>query len=124
MRLELVAFTPRARVVLTEEEIETMIACSALHYDGVCQAAGKRGGFLYGMKNRYALRESAKSDPANIDQSDATHFLEWSQIDTLLKILEVPPPGRVPIAASLTMEFGRLLTTLSNFTDFEWRPRR
>lgn len=124
MRLELVRFTPRARVVFTEEEIKTLLRCSESHYDGVCKAAGREGGFLYGMMNRFALREAAKRDSANADQSEATHDLEWREIDTLLKILEVPPPGVARgIAARLTMELGRLNPTLSNLTDLEWKPR-
>jgi hypothetical protein len=39
-------------VVLTRREIAVLMSRSANHYDGVCRAAGKLGGFLYGINNR------------------------------------------------------------------------
>jgi hypothetical protein len=40
---------------ITVDDVRTLQICAALHYDGVCRAAGVCGGFLYGWMNRFEL---------------------------------------------------------------------
>jgi hypothetical protein len=78
MKLISIYFSPTARVSFTAMELEFLMACSAHHYDGTCEDAGREGGFLF------SLNSWAK----HMDSLD--HTLTWRQVDTLCKILEMP----------------------------------
>lgn len=51
--MEKVGFQYRivAHVTLSAKDVDCLIACAKLHYDGVCKAAGQLGGKFYGWKN-------------------------------------------------------------------------
>lgn len=51
MKLEQIVYTASVRVKFTKQEIGVLMKLSAMHYDGVCQAAGRCGGFLWGIRN-------------------------------------------------------------------------
>ena len=66
-----------ARLQITKSELEHMIECSAKHYDGVCIAASRLGGFLYGWRIQLDLDECI------------IVWADWNIADTLCKILEM-----------------------------------
>jgi hypothetical protein len=69
MKLQRVLFKPSVQVKFTRIEISVLMQLSAMHYDGVCKAAGQCGGFLYGIAN-------------------GNDTLSWREIDLLGKICE------------------------------------
>jgi hypothetical protein len=69
MKLEQIIYTPSVRVKFTKREIAVLMELSAMHYDGACVAAGRQGGFLYGISN-------------------GNDELTWRQCDLLGKICE------------------------------------
>jgi hypothetical protein len=76
MKLTEISFRPRANVEFSPEEVSVLMKCSHHHYDGRCQDASLHGGFLYGISNSL-----------NAGKADAV--LDWDEIDTLAKIVEV-----------------------------------
>ena len=69
MKLTAIQFEPSARVKFTKREISVLMQLSAMHYDHVCKAAGKCGGFLWGIRN-------------------GNDKLTWHDLDILGKICE------------------------------------
>lgn len=64
------------------------------HYDGRCIGAGKCGGFIYGWVNHLTMGDEA----SQVQQVKA----EPDQMDTMMKIMEMPPPG-LPTAQVLVI---------------------
>jgi len=88
-------YTPSAYVTFTRADVEFMLVCAETHYDAECREAGKgmvphdgnRPGFLRGISNCIATVGEHYQ-----------HRLTFRQIDTLAKIIEVPPPrAKVPM---------------------------
>ncbi len=76
-------------------EIEHLIFLGNGHYDGKCKAAGKHGGFLYGMRNMFeSMRAagvvSARTEADLPDSQDQVVELQINTHDlsTLVKIAE------------------------------------
>ncbi len=86
---------PRYRIYLSKEELHTILACSGIHYDSVCRDASKVGGFLYGWANW--IDESAPDD--------MYYLCDTREMQTCLKILEMPPNGYALVAHRLTKSF-------------------
>lgn len=66
-------------MLFTADEVRNMLECSSHHYDAICKEVGKRGGFLYGLKNQFVEYPDEEKIPCK---------LSFHQIDTLCKILE------------------------------------
>lgn len=81
MRRDGYRFPVEAEVFLTVAEVEILMKCSAGHYDGVCQQAGKPGGFIYGFHNQ------AMYFPG--DKAEISVKLSWRELDLLAKVLEI-----------------------------------
>lgn len=79
--------SPSFQLTLTQEELAVLLDCSGTHYDGVCKSASLVGGFLYGWKNHFFSVDGEFND-APLSEINVT--ATWSQIDTCLKILEMP----------------------------------
>lgn len=77
MRVFDVAFEPRVYFTLTPGEVSMLMECAKCHYDWKCRttAIPGDGAFLYGAS-----------------QSDGHFSLNLRQLDTLCKIVEMPPP--------------------------------
>lgn len=70
----------KATIKFTRADLDTLLRESNSHYDGVCKAAGKPGGFLFGFDN------TPPGEDGTINVLATTH-----QLDTLCKILEMLP---------------------------------
>jgi hypothetical protein len=68
----------------THAHIALLTALSGMHYDARCKEASCVGGFIYGWKNCVLLAETEASDDA------VTVNATWNQLDTCLKIMEMP----------------------------------
>ena len=70
-------------VEFTTEELNMLGLLAVNHYDAHCRSIAAVGGFLYGMQNHqtFALEADAQAKP--------THQLEFREIDTLCKVLEM-----------------------------------
>jgi hypothetical protein len=76
----------KAEVTFTREDVDALMQNSARHYDGECRNAGKLGGFLYGISNRFVAVPT--------DQTVTVEL--WAiQLDLLAKICERDGPGRL-----------------------------
>jgi hypothetical protein len=89
MQIEGFWFPVEVKLRITKAELDHMIECSKAHYDYKCKAASKRGGFLYGWRNRLegdiAVAEfSADEQPDSVEVQAS-----WHTVDTLCKILEM-----------------------------------
>lgn len=90
MKLAAITYKPSALVTFTKAEVEFMLTCSQTHYDFECRQASSeliphdrnRKGFLIGIRN---CIESTSEE--------YEHRLTFRQIDTLAKIIEMPPHG-------------------------------
>lgn len=70
----------RTVIAFSRQELNCLLACSERHYDGVCKAAGRHGGFLYGYQNAVEMSlETAKGYP---------YMFTMRQVDTMVKIME------------------------------------
>lgn len=80
MQMTHIRYKSTAMLVFSLEEIDVMLDCSAHHYDGLCKDASRPpSGWLY------RLRQQEVVEPG------LAHELDWRQIDTLAKIVEVAP---------------------------------
>lgn len=77
MRVFDVAFEPKIYFSLNSTEIDMLMECAKCHYDWACRttAIPGQGAFLYGAS-----------------QSDGHFSVTIRQLDTLCKIVEMPPP--------------------------------
>jgi hypothetical protein len=93
-------------------ELDALMEASAKHYDGVCKAAGKVGGFLYGMVQRFGGTEPVTA------ATMAT--LSRSECDILCKICECEELYGTETVVSLKRAvrlldaFGQLQTTVQH----------
>ena len=99
MNLQQIHFEPVAMARFTADEVTVLKRCASTHYDGHCKAAGEPGGTIYGIGNA-------------VEHADGVRSLKWSEIDTLCKVLEFPPPGVETIAAALFLSLRGLLDTM------------
>lgn len=83
MHFEKFVRIPSVVVSFTLEEINLLMYASSSHYDATCKAAGRLGGFLYGMEIR--IKMGAEFSP---DEPLPTHTLSFRQVDLLAKISE------------------------------------
>jgi hypothetical protein len=96
--------TPRFIVTLSLSEYHTLKRCSQCHYDGVCACASKLGGFLYAWD--FCISEGTDR---NKSSSTFEVLCDFRQIDTCLKILEVPPPDVAREAYALSAQLRKCL---------------
>lgn len=91
---------PTACVSLTPEEVNLLFWMAEHHYDGHCKQSAACGGFIWGLRN-----------------SPNHYRLEWSEVDTLCKVLEManllPKPEDVRLAIEMAGSFRKLLSELS-----------
>jgi hypothetical protein len=74
------AYSVSALVIFSRADVDGLMELSATHYDGKCKAAGKIGGFLYGIHNAVCVLPDASEE--------FPRCLTWDNVDTLCKILE------------------------------------
>lgn len=94
---------PEFWFTLNVKQVTAIIACSQLHYDGVCKDASRPGGFVFGWLNCARARTKVSAT--------------WREIDTALKIMEHPPKQHAEMAANLFMCFSRMLNMARNRTE-------
>lgn len=75
MRVFDVAFEPKIYFTLSLDEVAMLMECAKCHYDFTCKSTAAVGGFLYGAS-----------------QNDGRFSITLRQLDTLCKIIEMPPP--------------------------------
>lgn len=80
MNIEMNA-APVFRFALTDAQLGVLIKCSSHHYDGVCQAASRVGGFIYGWNNSMEFHKEQNDGYLPCKAS-------WGDIDCCMKILE------------------------------------
>jgi hypothetical protein len=104
---------PRFLLWLTEAEIATLVTCSKLHYDGKCKFASYTGGFLHGWSNWAVMGAPHENGLVYCPASN-------EEVDTCLKILEMPRPEEEVVARALSIqlrhcfhEAARIFATLS-----------
>ena len=97
---------------LSDGQMAVLERLSGLHYDGVCKAATRVGGFIYGWKNARDVAYKMVSVSAS-----------FREIDTCLKILEglqMPPAdmtiGQVAIGQALAASFRVALSKANEVT--------
>ena len=108
MKFKEFEYKVRVRITLTKEEIDTLLESSAVHYDSICQSAGKQGGFIYGWNN---LRTFSK------DTSQVEITAEFRQLDLCCKILEVSverTTGMPTKGPELYWELNKLLKNIND----------
>lgn len=71
---------PRFMLTLSKPLVELLMKLSSIHYDWRCKAASKVGGFLYGWRNHFVKFEL--TSPVETTSHE---------MDTLMKIMEMPP---------------------------------
>jgi hypothetical protein len=105
MKLKRIAFKPTASLEFSSEEIDLLVRCAAVHYDGVCKDTVKPGGIISGIRN---WNETCPGRP---------HDLKWREIDTLAKVLEVGSYiNEGPTAFHLSMALRKVMTQLNDET--------
>lgn len=70
-------------LALTREDVEPLVLLAQHHYDGVCKAAARPGGFLYGWLNTVSARVPVDFGDHPLCGADRR------QLDTALKICEM-----------------------------------
>lgn len=116
MNYEIGPGSARFNIGLPLAEIEMLCALSAIHYDGRCKAASAPGGFLYGWRN-YAAFCAEKYGPETAHAVTAS----FSELDSCLKIMEMPTKEHAERAHALTRKFSRLCT-VANEAYRAWTP--
>ena len=76
---------PSFLLTITREELAVLLDCAGTHYDSVCKSSSLQGGFLYGWKNQFFFLSDGEATPNEVNVT-AT----WREMDTCLKILEMP----------------------------------
>ena len=96
-----VAFQPTVYFQLSPGEVETLMLCAKIHYDGTCRAIASPGpgAFLYG---------------ASMD--DGRFSVSARQLDTLCKIVEMPPPRCQDVAKDLALFLHYMLKIAKDIT--------
>lgn len=79
MKIEIV-LQPLFSLQLTRDDVEPLIQLASHHYDAVCRAAARPGGFLYGWRNITSVTVAVDHTPS----CTATR----RELDTVLKICE------------------------------------
>jgi hypothetical protein len=74
---------PEFEISLTKEHVLLLMKLSSCHYDSRCKNASQPRGFLFGWNNILGLTPDGETLPIR-----AT----WHELDTVLKIIEMPPP--------------------------------
>lgn len=70
---------PRFDIEITPELVALLMKLGGMHYDAHCRAATQLGGFVYGWHN------AVNAEILNVSAT-------FSQLDTVAKIVEFPPP--------------------------------
>lgn len=123
-------------VELTGYEILRLCELSERHYDGVCKAASRVGGFLYGIKNQFSFTQNEKAGGKIIPEKDWSldDFVEvhmvWRQLDTLAKIAEgenrFAMVGGVPIPGDLGKKIREVMDSITaqrkRLNELVWEP--
>lgn len=95
MKIEITA-VPRYWLHLRLPTVKLLQRLSALHYDDKCKAASRPGGFLYGWAVTLSPYEGANvaEDGTLLDDAGIPPLVRASfeELDTVLKIVEFPPP--------------------------------
>lgn len=68
---------------LSLDQIKVLMKCSKSHYDGTCQNACERGGFLFGWNNWIEFSDT------NGNEAPPKVSGDFGQLDLCLKILEM-----------------------------------
>lgn len=93
MTFDAVTFRPIATLSFNDDEIDILLRCSEAHYDADCRAAGKVGGFLYGIRNLRESHDTIQREQLERGEiqfaTDATHDLTFREVDTLAKISQI-----------------------------------
>lgn len=97
------AYAVSAQVIFSRAEVASLLELSASHYDGKCKAAGKLGGFLYGINNAVSFQPDGSEE--------IPRLVSWDNVDTLCKILE---QARTPEQADLYVAMRKLLSSMSD----------
>lgn len=106
---------PEFRFDITKAQLDILLRCSSVHYDMTCSDASRVGGFLYGWNNLMACAAEL-TPPKTIAQVTAT----LRELDTLCKILEMPPPDvDKREAAGMIMSFYDVLRFASGWRE-QW----
>lgn len=97
------SYAVSAQVIFTRAEVDALLELSASHYDGKCEAAGKHGGFLYGISNAVSVQPDGSEE--------IPRLVSWDNVDTLCKILE---QSRTAEQAELYGAMRKLLSSMSD----------
>lgn len=73
-------YVVKAIVELSLEEVEALIGMAELHYDYECKALAKKGGLLFGFRNRLSMNEEG--------EPPVPFTLTSREVDILCKVLE------------------------------------
>lgn len=93
-----------AHILIPDDYFDFIKKCCKNHYDFKVASTVEVGGFLYGATNR---RDWSKGE-------DKVVQLEFSQIDLLLKALEMGIHIDVKIAIQITLVLKSILTAMNN----------
>lgn len=105
MRIE-IASRPEFKFNITRRAVTLLVKLSTRHYDGHCRSISQIGGFLRGWENMLNL---AYDDVIALSDSYSVRvYAAWSELDTLLKVMEMCmglSKEELAIAGTLTMAF-------------------
>lgn len=103
---------PKFAITFTKAELDVLTMCSKLHYDGVCRSAGNVGGFLFGWNNCLTSPDEKYPNDPQTAAVSTTH----RELDTCLKILEMPASQYAKDASTLSLQLSGLLSAGQYFT--------
>lgn len=98
-----VGCTQRFDIVATPQMVSLLMKLGEMHYDGVCKASVRVGGFIYGWNNWMVYEEQEKRTTAFTAQ-----VLDNRQLQTCMKILEYSPPNLTDEERALRDEFFKI----------------
>jgi hypothetical protein len=118
MKIKSFTYEVRGEVAFTGQELMALQELSARHYDGVCKAAGKVGGFLYGFINQWGLL----TDQFDVEEPDLSKEAEitckFRDLDTLAKIAEAENLyrmiGNMPVKGNFGLQLSQMLRAMNN----------
>lgn len=95
---------PQFQITFTKSEIDTLMRCGRIHYDGVCQSFTRQGGFLYGWNNCLTSPDEKFPD----DEQTVAISCTSRELNTCIKILEMPPSDVAPLGRALSSQLSNL----------------
>lgn len=125
MRIEITA-VPRYWMHLTLPQAKLIQRLASMHYDSACKAAGVLGGFVYGWVNWLTPHDGAQvaedGTCLSVDGEPIMVSAFHRELDTVLKIMEFPPPCMEASEFLMVGELRKSITDAIKIAEAAMRP--